>query len=159
MSAMASQITGVSTVYSTVCSGADQRKHHSSASLAFVRAIHWWPVNPRTKGHAVTRIMCPIDDIIIIILSFLLPLSLFNLPRDVQRISSIVGDLPADVSDHERPESYHKHRPLHHARGKVLHENQTYCGLKHDVPGLAEIEGDTRSFYWPFWWWGWNITG
>ena len=34
MSAMASQITGVSFVYSTVDSGADQRKHQSSASLA-----------------------------------------------------------------------------------------------------------------------------
>ena len=38
MSAIASQITGVSIVYSTVCSGIDQRKHRqSSASLAFVR--------------------------------------------------------------------------------------------------------------------------
>ena len=44
MSAMASQITGVSIVCSTVCSGADQRKHQSSASLAFVRGIHQWPV-------------------------------------------------------------------------------------------------------------------
>ena len=35
MSAMASQITSVSIVYSTVCSGADQRKHQSSASVAF----------------------------------------------------------------------------------------------------------------------------
>ena len=34
MSAMASQISGVSVVYSTVCSGADQGKHQSSASLA-----------------------------------------------------------------------------------------------------------------------------
>ena len=34
--AMASQITGAPMVYSTVCSGADQRKHRSSASLAFV---------------------------------------------------------------------------------------------------------------------------
>ena len=40
MSAMASQITGISIVYSTVCSGADQRKYQSSASLAFVRGIH-----------------------------------------------------------------------------------------------------------------------
>ena len=39
MSAMASQITGVSMVCSTVCSGAAQRKHQSSASLAFVRGI------------------------------------------------------------------------------------------------------------------------
>ena len=40
MSVMASQITDVSMVCSTVCSGADQRKHQSSASLAFVRGIH-----------------------------------------------------------------------------------------------------------------------
>ena len=29
--------------------GADQRKHQSSASLAFVRGIHRWPVNALTK--------------------------------------------------------------------------------------------------------------
>ena len=40
--AMMSQITSV---WSTVCSGADQRKHQSSAALAFVRGIHRWPVN------------------------------------------------------------------------------------------------------------------
>ena len=40
MSVMAPKITGVSIVYATVCSGADQRKHQSSASLAFVRGIH-----------------------------------------------------------------------------------------------------------------------
>ena len=38
--AMAVQITGVSIVCSTVCPGADQRKHQSSASLAFGREIH-----------------------------------------------------------------------------------------------------------------------
>ena len=36
MSAMVSQITTVSIVNSTVCSGAGQRKHQSSAPLAFV---------------------------------------------------------------------------------------------------------------------------
>ena len=40
MSAMAPQITGVTIVYSTVCSGADQRKYQSSTSLALVRGIH-----------------------------------------------------------------------------------------------------------------------
>ena len=45
MSAMASQITSLTMVNSTVYSGADQRKHQSSASLAFVRGIHRWPVN------------------------------------------------------------------------------------------------------------------
>ena len=50
MSAMASQITGVSIVHSTVYSGADQRKHQISASQAFVRGIHQWPVNSPHKG-------------------------------------------------------------------------------------------------------------
>ena len=39
MTAKVSQITGVSIVCSTICSGADQRKHQSSASLAFARGI------------------------------------------------------------------------------------------------------------------------
>ena len=36
MGAMGSQITSLMIVYLTVYSGADQRKHQSSASLAFV---------------------------------------------------------------------------------------------------------------------------
>ena len=40
ISAMASQITGVSAVCSTVCSGAVKKKYQSSAALAFVRGIH-----------------------------------------------------------------------------------------------------------------------
>ena len=49
MSAMASQITGVSIFYSTVCSGTDQRKHHSSSSLTFVGEFHRSPVNSPHK--------------------------------------------------------------------------------------------------------------
>ena len=60
---MASQITGVSIVYWTVCSGANQRNHQSSASLAFVRGIHQLVVNSPHKG-PVTRKMFPFDDII-----------------------------------------------------------------------------------------------
>ena len=56
-----SQTTGASIVYSAVCSGADQRKHQSSPSLAFV--IHRWPVNSSHKG-PVTRKMFPFDDVI-----------------------------------------------------------------------------------------------
>ena len=40
MTTMASQITSLAVVCSIVYSGADQRKHQSSASLAFVRGIH-----------------------------------------------------------------------------------------------------------------------
>ena len=56
MSAMASQITGVSIVYSTICLGADQERHQSSLSLAFVRGIQWWPLESPHKG-PVTRKM------------------------------------------------------------------------------------------------------
>ena len=63
MSAMTYQITSLTMVYSTDYSGADQRKHQSSASLAFVRRIHRWPVNSLHKG-PVTRKMFPFDDII-----------------------------------------------------------------------------------------------
>ena len=45
MGQMASQITSLTIVYSTVYSATDQRKHQRSASLAFVRGIHRWPVN------------------------------------------------------------------------------------------------------------------
>ena len=43
---------------------ADQRKQQSSASLAFVRTIHRWPVDSPHKG-PVTRKMFPFDDVII----------------------------------------------------------------------------------------------
>ena len=64
MGSRASQITSLTIVYSAVYSGADQRKHQSSASLAFVRGIHRVPVNSPHKG-LVTRKMFPFDDIII----------------------------------------------------------------------------------------------
>ena len=45
-------------------SGADQRKHQSPASLAFVRRIHRGPVNSPHKK-PVTRKIFPFDDVII----------------------------------------------------------------------------------------------
>ena len=45
MSMMASQITSVSIVDSTVCSGTDQRKHQSFASVRFARGIPRSPVS------------------------------------------------------------------------------------------------------------------
>ena len=63
MSAIASQITSFTIVYSIVYSDADQRKLQSSASLAFVQGIHRWPGN---SPHIwpVTRKMFPFDDVI-----------------------------------------------------------------------------------------------
>ena len=49
MTTMASQITSLTFVYSTFYSDADQRKHQSSASLAFLWGIHRDRWNPRTK--------------------------------------------------------------------------------------------------------------
>ena len=63
MGAIASQITSLTIVYSPVYSGADQSKHQSSASLAFVWGIHRGPVNSPHKW-PVTRKMFPFDDVI-----------------------------------------------------------------------------------------------
>ena len=64
MGEIASQITILPVVYLTAYSGADQRKYQGSASLAFVRGIHRWPVNSPHKG-PVTRKMFAFDDIMI----------------------------------------------------------------------------------------------
>ena len=66
MDAIASQITSLTIVYSNVYSGADQSKHQSSASLAFVWGIHRGPVNSPHKW-PVTRKMFPFDDVIMFI--------------------------------------------------------------------------------------------
>ena len=62
---MASQITGVSIVYSTAGSSTDERKHQTSASLAFVRGIYRWSVNCPHKRQ-VTRKIFPFDDVIML---------------------------------------------------------------------------------------------
>ena len=60
MTTMASQITSLAVVFSTVYSGTDQRKHQSSASLPFVRWIH------RSHKRPVTPKMFPFDDVIMV---------------------------------------------------------------------------------------------
>ena len=62
MGAIASQITSLTIVYSTVYGDANERKHQSSASLAFVRGIHWGP-----HKWPVTRKMFPFDDVIMVL--------------------------------------------------------------------------------------------
>ena len=61
-----SQITSLTIVYSIIYWDTDQRKHQSSASLAFVRGIHWGLVNSPHKL-PVTWKMFPFDDIIMIL--------------------------------------------------------------------------------------------
>ena len=86
MSAMASQIPGVSIVWPTVYSGADQSKHQSFASLAFAGRIHRWPVDSPHKG-PVMRKMFPFDDVIMGFLglrqSDRLPQSQWRVPKSM----------------------------------------------------------------------------
>ena len=82
---MASQITTLTIVYSIVHSGADQRKHQSSASLAFVCGIYWWPVNSPHKV-SVTQKVLPFYDVIMIA----------SVPIKIARSHNV-------VIDHNRP--------------------------------------------------------
>ena len=63
MGAIAPLITSLTIFYLTVYSDADQRKHQSSAALAFVWGIHRGPVNSPHKW-PVMRKMFPFDDVI-----------------------------------------------------------------------------------------------
>ena len=65
MGAIASQITSLTIVYSTVYTESDQRKHQSSVSLAFMRGIHRWPVISPHKW-PVTLKMFSFGDVIMI---------------------------------------------------------------------------------------------
>ena len=61
MDTIASQITSLAIVFSTVYLDIDQRKHQSSASLAFVWGIHRGPVNSPHKWPVMWK-MFPFDD-------------------------------------------------------------------------------------------------
>ena len=77
--AIASQITSLTIVYSTVYSDADKKKtSFSSALLAFVQGIHRGPVNSPHKW-PVTRKMFPFEDVImsVVVLGANLPGMLF----------------------------------------------------------------------------------
>ena len=58
-------ITSLTTVYPVAYSAAEQRKHQSFASLAFVWGILWWPVNYPHK-RIVAWNMFPFDDVIMV---------------------------------------------------------------------------------------------
>ena len=60
MSLMPCQITGVSIDCSVICSGADQRKHQSSASLAFL-------MESTGQQGPVMRKMFPFDDVFVVV--------------------------------------------------------------------------------------------
>ena len=67
MSAMASQITGTSIIYSTFCSGAGRTNPQYAVSLPFMREICRWLVDSPQKGPA-TRKMFLFGDVIMVLL-------------------------------------------------------------------------------------------
>ena len=85
MGAIASQITSLMIVYSTIYSDVDQRKHQSFALLAFVRGIHRGPVNSPHKW-PVTRKMFPFDDVFMYMLELKL-IHVNNMPHRSVRCS------------------------------------------------------------------------
>ena len=92
MGAMASQITSLTSVYSTIYSGADKKKHQSSASLVFVRGIHRWPVNSPHKG-PVTRKMFPFDDVIMGLVKVMINGPWLDLNKDAIKTCNRMGEL------------------------------------------------------------------
>ena len=86
MGAMASEITSLTIVYSIVNSGGVQRKHQSSASLAFVRGIHRRPVNSPHKW-PVTRNKFPFDDVIMLLNLLIILNSSPRIYASVNRVS------------------------------------------------------------------------
>ena len=90
---MAIQITSLTIIYSTVYSGADQRKHLSPVSLAFVRGIHRWPINSPHKG-SVTREMFLFGDVIID----------SNIDWGIPSLQIILADLPCIMDSRDRSE-------------------------------------------------------
>ena len=81
MSTIASLITSLAVVYSTFYSDADQRKHQSSASLAFVWGIHRDRWIPRTKGqlrgkcfHLMTSSCYGLKVVFVCVISVVIPI-------------------------------------------------------------------------------------
>ena len=88
MDSIASQITSLTIVYSNVYSGADQSKHQSSASLAFVWGIHRGPVNSPHKW-PVTRKIFPFDDVIMIFSTGLADIQVYRMQEDVGSVATL----------------------------------------------------------------------
>ena len=130
MGVMASQTTSLTIVCSTVYSGADQRKHQSSASLVFVRGIHWWPVNSPHK-EPVTRKMFPFDDVIMSIRTWFVLLCF-----------AVVIWLPSasEVTLYRTVPNHNKQQNVPYFTGYAVVTKMWDCrDISLDVPGLSMI--------------------
>ena len=91
MTTMVSRFTSLTVVYSIVYWDAYQRKHQSSALLAFVWGIHQWLVNSPHKG-PVTRKMIPFDDVIMLTVMMPIRLSKCRVIRPFQHTMARLRD-------------------------------------------------------------------
>ena len=94
---MASQITSLIIVYSAVYPGADQRKHQSPSSLAFVWGIHRSPVNSPHKW-SVTRKLFPFDDVIMGLGIDLLAPGISSLPPEINSLAPGINSLALEIT-------------------------------------------------------------
>ena len=110
MSMIVSQITGISIVCLTICPCTDQRKHQSSTSLAFVRGIHWWPVDSPHK-RPVTQKMFPFDHVIMLI--------------KIVGVDGMVFEYQVITTNNNHRNHHHHHN--HHNHHCHYRMNDTYC--------------------------------
>ena len=96
MGTVASKITSLTIVYSTVYSDANQRKYQSSASLAFVQGIHRRSVISPHKW-PVTRKMFPFDDVIMVWNSVLASECQHNFGNSIRLQSTIQSERSANI--------------------------------------------------------------
>ena len=142
MDAMASQITSLTIVYSTVYSGADKRIHQSSASLAFVRGIHRGPANSPHKW-PVTRKMFPFHDVIMRSLTFYSLLSFNVILSQIDSSAQDCGNSSADalelVQSCAKPSIYYHTRWLR-LPSLTRHGVELHIVLHHEI-SVGQLTG------------------
>ena len=103
LGSVASQITSLTIGYSTVYSDADQRKHQSSASLAFERGIHQEPVNSLHKWPVMRKIFL-FDDVIMVYEGSHLPmLHIYSLLHRTQIAIMHYKNVSEQIENNYRP--------------------------------------------------------
>ena len=127
--AMTSQISSLTIVCSTIYSCADQIKHQSFASLAFLREIHRWPVNSPHKGPATWKMF-----------RFLMTSSCY---RDGEQ-SSIVSKIILQILEFTTSRKLISPTVIKHYQG------DTPLMLKHSMTSsnIAGLDGMIRGLTW-----------
>ena len=146
MTMLASQITSLPVVCSIVYSDVNQRKHQSSASLAFVREIHRGPVNFPHKW-PVTRKMFPFDDVIMLRRHVISKHVTSSLQRSQQENISTTCTMSASRNDIKCKSNYMIHKIILYSPSP--HDFSTY-----QLQWFRAIYGNTHVPQWI----GWSLS-